>query len=179
MATAQRLVANAIEGSSEARDHLVKSWYVSYLGRQAAGNEETPFVGRLLGNATTPAQSEETVLAAFLSDASGFNKPPTGAGPLSETAFIAKLYQVVLHRIGSAADMASWHSIFQAGGYSAVAKGFLTGPEFRQDQFEGYYDALLHRPGDNGLSGWVGSADDLFTVRTKFESTNNEFYNNG
>ena len=36
-------------------------------------------------------------------------------------------------------------------------KQFLTGTEFRSDQFEGYYNALLHRPSDpGGLGFWVG-----------------------
>jgi hypothetical protein len=60
-----------------------------------------------------------------------------------------------------------------------VALGFLGSQEFRTDQFEGYYDALLHRPSDpGGLSAWVNSGLDEFHVRVAFESSP-EFFSNG
>jgi hypothetical protein len=72
-------------------------------------------------------------------------------------------------------------------GRQGVALGFLAGPsatEFRTDQFEGYYNALLHRPDNpdgldpNGLNNWVMSNLDIEAVRIAFESTP-EFFANG
>ena len=171
-AASRQSVAGSIERSAEARDHLVKAWYVAYFGRAAVNNEESFWVNQL-----TAGGSEEAVLANVLSAATGNFR----ANNPSETQFIGALYQALLNRTGSVAEIASWDATFTAGGYAAVAKGFLTSNAFRLNQFEGYYDALLHRPGDTapqGLQGWAGSADDLTTVRTKFEATS-EFYVNG
>ena len=60
-----------------------------------------------------------------------------------------------------------------------MALGFLHAPEFRADMFEGYYNALLHRPDDpGGLDYWVFSGLDLSTVRQGFEASA-EFFANG
>jgi hypothetical protein len=51
-----------------------------------------------------------------------------------------------------------------------VALAMLHGQEFRTYQFEGYYNALLHRPNDlAGLNGWVMSNLDMHSVRIGFE----------
>ena len=50
-------VASDIEHSFEAQDHLVKSWYVNYLGRPAVAGEELGFV-----NLLQQGQTEERVL---------------------------------------------------------------------------------------------------------------------
>ncbi len=57
-AQAQGAIATGIEHSPEARDHLVQSWYGTYLGRQAVGGEEQGFVNELLAG-----QTEEQVLS--------------------------------------------------------------------------------------------------------------------
>src|SRR5262249_42843578 len=43
----QQGVAAGIQGSFEARDHLVKTWYQTYLGRAAGDTEELGWVGQL------------------------------------------------------------------------------------------------------------------------------------
>jgi hypothetical protein len=56
---------------------------------------------------------------------------------------------------------------------------FLQSQEFRTNQFEGYYNALLHRPDDPaGINGWVMSNFDMGTVRLAFEGSS-EFSSNG
>src|SRR5262245_51046860 len=51
-------------------------------------------------------------------------------------------------------------------------------PEFRTHQFEGYYNALLHRPKDPAnLTAWVTSGLDMRAVRFAFE-TGPEFFAN-
>jgi hypothetical protein len=57
----QALVARDIEASPEGLDRLVKTWYQTFLGRTAAGGEESGWVN-LLGRGT----SEESVLSDIL-----------------------------------------------------------------------------------------------------------------
>ena len=57
----QGQVAAMLEQSPEARTRLVRTWYLTYLGRQAMNNEEQPFVNLLL-----QGQAEEAVLAGVL-----------------------------------------------------------------------------------------------------------------
>src|SRR5262249_39614243 len=57
----RQAVASGISGSAEARDHLVRSWYVAFLGRQARGGEEQGWVGLLHSGL-----SEEQVLSQIL-----------------------------------------------------------------------------------------------------------------
>jgi hypothetical protein len=64
-------------------------------------------------------------------------------------------------------------------GRTAVALGILSSQEFRTDDFEGYYNALLHRPADSaGQSGWVMSPYDVGTVRSGIEASS-EFFVSG
>ena len=62
---------------------------------------------------------------------------------------------------------------------SITSLAFLVSQEFRTDQFEGYYNALLRRPDEpTGLNNWVMSSLDMHTARTAFESSP-EFFTNG
>ena len=66
-----------------------------------------------------------------------------------------------------------------AEGRQGLAQTIPHRAEFRSDQFEGYYEGLLRRPSDaTGLSGWVNSGMDLFSVRIGLESSR-EFFSNG
>jgi hypothetical protein len=70
-------------------------------------------------------------------------------------------------------------SALPSAGQQGVALGFLQSTEFRQDAFEGYYNALLRRSDDTtGLNGWVLTNLDLAAVRVGFEASP-EFYTNG
>jgi hypothetical protein len=166
------LVAQAIAGSVEARDHLVKSWYVSFLGRQAQGGEEQGFVN-LLGS----GQSEEQVLSTLLSSTEFFNRAQTlVAGSDANANYVQALYQLLLDRSASPGEVTN---LARAGGRQAMALVVLQSQEFRTDQFEGYYNALLHRPADpTGLNGWVMSNLDMGSVRIDFEASP-EFFSNG
>ena len=75
--------------------------------------------------------------------------------------------------------MAYWVNRLPQLGRQGVAQGVLGATEFRADQFEGDYNALLHRPDDPaGLKGWVMSDLDVRTVRLGFEASP-EFFSNG
>jgi hypothetical protein len=172
-------VVSGIEGSFEAQDHLVKTWYVTYLGRQAQGGEEMWAVNMLRGDVNTAPLSEEQVLAKLLSGPEFATRAQMliGSGT-SDECFVQALYQVLLGRTASDAEVAGWVSALPQLGRTGVAQGFLGSQEFRGNQFEGYYNALLHRPDDPaGLNGWVMSNLGMHTVRLGFEASPEFFAN--
>ncbi len=86
------------------------------------------------------------------------------------------LYLLLLNRTGASSEAAGWVSNLPSLGQQGVALAFLQSSEFRTDQFEGYYNALLDRPDDQpSLNNWVFSNLDMDTVRIAFES-GPEFY---
>jgi hypothetical protein len=165
-------VAAGIEGSPEARDRLVTTWYQSYLGRPAQNGEELGWVDLLF-----QGQSEEQVLGGILGSPEFFARAQglAPSGTPSER-YVRALYQALLGRAASAAEVAGWEAMLGALGAQGVAVDFLFSREFRADQFEGHYNALLHRPDDPaGLAFWVDSPLDLFAARLGFEGSA-EFY---
>jgi titin len=172
-AQAQNAIAAGIEQSPEARDHLVKCWYMTYLGRQAQGGEEQVWVNRLLAG-----QTEEQVLSQILASSEFFSRAQTlGFGDTPDGNYMHALYQLLLHRSAGSAEVAGWEG--SGLDRQGVALGFLQSTEYRTYLFEGYYNALLHRPDDlAGLDNWVGSGLDAHTARVDFES-GGEFYGNG
>jgi hypothetical protein len=170
-------VVSGIETSFEARDHLVGGWYLAYLGRPANGTEELGWVNELGTGA-----SEEKVLGEILGDPLNHEfydraqaRIPSGT---ADERYVEALYEVLLNRPGEPAGAAGWVAAVPALGRQQVALGFLQAPEFRADQFEGYYNALLHRPDDPALTVWIASALDIRTGRINFES-GAEFFANG
>jgi hypothetical protein len=98
---------------------------------------------------------------------------------LTDQNYVQALYQLLLGRQGGDAEVAGWVGALPQLGTQGVALGFLQSQEFRTDQFEGYYNALLHRPDDPaGLNGWVMSNLDMHAVRLGFEASP-EFFANG
>jgi hypothetical protein len=175
--------ASAIAHSFEARQHLVDAWYVTYLGRAAAGHEDLTWVNKLLNGET-----EEKVISEILGDAGHefYNRAQTlvASGTANER-YVQALYLVLLHRTAGAGEVAGWVNALQAPhplGLQDVASAFMTGAsgsEFRHDLFEGYYNALLHRPSDgNNLDAFAASAGDACSIRIGFESSP-EFFTNG
>jgi hypothetical protein len=177
-AQAQNAIAAGIEHSAEARGHLVKSWYVTFLGRGAFGGEEQGFVNALLSG-----QTEEQVLSGILASQEFFNRAQTLApGSSANEHFVQALYLLLLNRTGEASGVAGWVAGLPAVGRQGAALAFLTGTsgtEFRTDHFEGYYNALIHRPDDMpNLNNWVMSNLDMNTVRLGFEASA-EFFVDG
>jgi hypothetical protein len=168
-------VVSSIEHTFEAQDHLVKSWYSDYLGRQAVGGEEQVWVNLLQGG-----QTEEQVLSQVLGTTEFLNRAQTlvSSGTANER-YIQALYQVLLGRTASSAEVAGWNAGLPSMGRPAVAMAILHSQEFRTEQFEGYYDALLHRPSDPAaLNSLVMSTLDMGTARFRFE-VGPEFFTNG
>jgi hypothetical protein len=169
------VVANGIAGSFEAQDRLVKEWYLTYLGRAAQGGEEQPWVNQLQRGA-----SEETVLSGILGTAEFYARAQSlVATGTADQRFAEALYQVLLNRAGDAPGVLAWVTNMGTRGRQGVAAAFLASQEFRADQFEGDYDALLHRPADpSGLNALVTSALGIGSARAAIESSS-EFFNNG
>src|SRR5262249_48823036 len=157
------------------RHHLVRSWYLAFLGRTANGVEEMGWVNLLQAGV-----KEEQVLSRILGDTVNhefYDRAQTLVTSGSpDERFVQALYQVLLHRTASDAEVSSHlQGTVVPARRPQVVLDFLLGQEFRRDQFEGYYNALLHRPGDAGLVGWVASGLDLHGVRVAFES-GSEFF---
>jgi parallel beta-helix repeat protein len=171
----QQAVAQRIESSFEARDHLVKSWYQTYLGRAADGTEETGLVNMLVAG-----QTEEQVLSLILGSQEFHDRAQTmGFTGTADQNYVQALYQVLLDRTASSTEVAGWGTALSQVGRQGVALDFLQSQEFRTYQFEGYYNVLLRRPDDpTGLKNAVVSAIDMSTVRVGFES-GGEFFTNG
>ena len=171
------LIANGINRSPEARDFLVKGWYLTYLGRPALNNEEAGWVNALLNGAT-----EEQVLAGMLSVPEYFNHAPAipgvGGGAPSNTTFVKALYVQILGRQGSDADVAAWVNAIPALGRGGVAFRFLTSLEYRRDVVLSYYQNLLRRPtlpSQQEVDSWAMSSLDITSIRVAFEASQ-EFY---
>jgi hypothetical protein len=128
----QAAVAASIEGSFEARDRLVKTWYATYLGREAQGGEELGWVNDL------STQTEEQVPSGILGSSEFFGRAqglmPTGT---PTERYVQALYQVLLGRSASSAEAVGWNAGLPALGNQGAALAFLHSQEFRTDQFGG------------------------------------------
>ena len=171
----QSLIATGIDHSEEARDALVRSWYVTYLGRAAQGGEELFWVGQLLQGAT-----QEQVLSQILGTTEFLSRAQTlVSSGTQQQRYVQALYLVLLYRTGSDSDVQGWVNLLPVFGPQGVAAAFLASSEFRTYQFQGYYNALLHRSGDtDGQQSWTNSGLNFDAVAIAFESTG-EFYANG
>src|SRR5262249_22550918 len=133
-------VVSGIHGSPEARDHLVRGWYLAFLGRQANGTEELGWVNLLLSG-----QSEEPVLSMILSDPHHEFYDRAQALVSSGTPderFVTALYGLLLDRAPGGAEAADAVTALKALGGQAYALSVLQSQELRTDRLEGYYDVL-------------------------------------
>ncbi len=174
----QLFVAASIEGSLEARDRVVKTWYQTYLGRAAQNGEEMGWAVAL-GHL-----SEEQLLTIFLGTGEFYNRAQTlvaSPGPDKNKNYVQALYLVLLNRTASDAEVSGWagaltQSLLARGD---VAQAFLGSTEARTDLVEAYYEELLHRHGDaGGVAAYVNSGLDALTLRIYIEASA-EFFANG
>jgi hypothetical protein len=167
-------VVARIMDSPEAHEHLVQGWYVTYLGRQANGVEELGWVNLL------QTQTEEQVLSQILGSQEFYDRAQTvvSSGTPNER-YVQALYQSLLGRSASTAEVAGSVGALSLEDRSSVALGFLQSQELRTELIQGYYTTLLNRPADTtGLVAWVSSGLDLLSVRAGFEASD-EFFANG
>jgi hypothetical protein len=161
-------VARGIEESPEALTHLVKSWYLRYLGREAVNGEEQGWVGLLLAG-----QTEEQVMAGILGSGEFQSHAQTLiSSGTSDERLVQALYLVLLNRTASATEVSGWASVLPSAGRNGVAIGFLESNEFRSDMTTAFYSTFLHRdPDPDGLNAWVLSGNNLKQIREGFESS--------
>src|SRR5262249_14583015 len=165
----QAAVASGIERSLEARLRLVKTWYQTYLGRPGSNGEAMGWAAQMVG---TAPKTEEQILSGILGSTEFAARAQSliSSGTAQER-YVKALYLLLLDRAATPNEVASWLGSV-AGGSAGVALAFLSSQEFRLYQFEGYYEALLHRPADAGhRNTWAASALDLLSVRIGIEAS--------
>lgn len=170
-------VVRGIENSLEARTRLVRTWYQTYLGR-AAGGDEQGWIDSLRGGAT-----EEQVLSRIVGSNEFYNRAQTliSTGSRDER-FVQAMYLVLLNRTGDAAELTGWTSILGQSGRSGVALGILKSAELRNLAIDSYYVGFLHRTAESaGKTAWrdVWNSPDanLATVRARFAASDEYFAN--
>jgi hypothetical protein len=161
-------VATAIAHSPEALGVDVDGLYHRFLGRDADPAGRAAFVAFLQNGGTLEAVSR--MMLASPEYQSHF---PT------DSSFVQSLYQNLLHRTGSNAEVAQWLALLPQLGRGGVAQAFLSSPEFRAAEVNDDYTQLLHRtPAAAEVNAWVGSGLDLLTIDTVFAGSP-EFQMNG
>ncbi len=181
-------IAAGIEHSTEATRRLVDSYYSQFLGRAAVGGEDSYWVNLFAQSGAT----QEQILAAFVSSAEfGTDAAALIGSSDANTNFVLALYDLVLHRTGSAvsgAETNGWLNALPTLGRTGVASAFLLSPEFRANAVRTFYGDptlavlptqpflpdLLHRssaPTTAEVSAWVNSSLDLFGIETGFAAS--------
>jgi hypothetical protein len=131
--------------------------------------------------------TEEQVLSQILGSIEFFDRAQTlGFSGSASAQFVQALYQALLNRTPGAAEVAGWVNGLTAGlSGQQAALGFLQSPEFRDRQFQGYYEVLLHQlptidPGSSDQAFFnylLQSNTDLHAARILFEGTTAFFVN--
>jgi hypothetical protein len=149
-------VANGVARSPEAMGVDVDGLYQRFLGRAADPAGRAGFVGYLQIGGTLEGVSR-IMLAS----------PEYQSHFASDAAFVQSLYQNLLHRTGSNAEVSAWAAVLPQQGRAGVAQGFLLSQELRDWEVGDDYTQLLdrtHPPSAAEVSGWVGTGFDLLTI---------------
>ena len=141
-------VAISFVTSDEYRFNTVRSYYQTHLGRTPENSEVQFYVNRII-----QGESQDAIRVSIFGSEEFFNRYAR-----NNVEFVSQLYQQILGRAGSAAEIAAWVNILnQSGGdRSGVAAGFLVSGEYYAVQVTLAYTGLLHRnPDSAGFSSWV------------------------
>ena len=144
----------------------------SYLGRQAVYGEEQTWVKQLMAGAT-----EDQVQSEILASAEFANRANALVGNAnSDVNFVESLYQVLLKRTPSSAEVNGWLSDVRTEGRAAVTQAFLESVEHRTIVVSDDFANLLQRPGTAAeIASWVNGPHDLQAIRYLIEASA-EFY---
>jgi Glycoside hydrolase family 44/Calx-beta domain/Domain of unknown function (DUF4214) len=182
-------VANAVARSTEGLSRVVSSFYARFLNRNADAGGLAGWVGALQHGMT-----EEQVAGALLASPEFANRANALVGGTNADAnFVQALYNLLLGRTGSAAEVNSWLSPVAALGRQAAARAFLGSGEFRGDAvrtfygdpsltplpWEPFFINLLHRsqaPTAGEIAGWANSPFDFLTLEVMLAGSQ-EYYN--
>jgi hypothetical protein len=152
-------VANGIARSPEALKRVVDSFYAKYLQRAADPGGEGTWIIFLQQGGT-----EEQLLNNILSSQEYADHVKDIYGG-ADAGFIQSLYNKLLGRNTSTAEVAAWVAALPSMGRTGVITAFLSGTEYRSDVVGGYYQAFLHEAAPaTELSAWVNSPFDLLTI---------------
>jgi len=168
-------VARGIEQSPEARARLVRTWYQTYLGRAAGGDERVWIESLLSGN------TEEKVLSGILESQEFYSRAQTLiASGSADERYVRSLYLLLFNRTASAAEVTGWTNILPQVGRFSVASGFLNSIEHRSLSIESFYIAFLNRPAEaagkaSWQSFWKSTDANLSQVRSHFLATDEYF----
>jgi hypothetical protein len=161
-------VARAIARSGEGLGVTVDSLFHRFLGRDADPAGRASFVMHLQNGGTL-----EGVSQMMLASQEYHARFSTGSD------FVQSLYQNLLQRIGSSAEVSQWVAQLPQLGRARVAQAFLMSREYRADAVSDDYAQLLHRtPSTSEINSWLGSGKDLLTIDVLFASSQ-EFQSNG
>ncbi|WP_217614373.1 DUF4214 domain-containing protein [Cellulomonas sp. GbtcB1] len=140
-------VANAITGSDEYRSRLIAGAYQTYLGRSPDPAGAASWLRAMQTGSTV-----QSIEGGFIASAEYYQR----AGG-SNSAWVARLYQHVLNRNPSAAEITGWtRQLAQGKSRTSVAMGFLLSSEHLTTVVDGYYVDLLDRHIDAvGQASWV------------------------
>jgi hypothetical protein len=167
-------VVHAIESSLEARVLFVRHLYERLLGRQAQNGEEMGWAMALFNG-----ESEEKVLAAFLSSDEFYNRAQqvvTSGTP--DQRYITALYELLLNREPTSDEVNSWVSALPTMGRAGVATAFVSSIEFRAKLIFTFYVNLLGRQPDlAGLLGWTFSNLNFEQIGEAFLASDEAFMN--
>jgi hypothetical protein len=163
-------VANDIVRSAEALGIAINGLYHRFLGRDADPAGRAYFVNYLQTGGTL-----EGISRAILGSKEYRSHFPT------DSSFVQSLYQNLLHRTGSSAEIAGWLAQLPQLGRTGVAQAFLSSLEYREREVSDDYMQILHRvqpPPAIELSNWAGTSLDLLTIDMLFAGSP-EFQVNG
>jgi hypothetical protein len=161
-------VASDIAHSGEGLGVAVDGLYHRFLGRDADAGGRAGFVSWLQAGATL-----EDVMQVMLGSSEYRSHYQT------DYDYVQSLYQNLLHRTGSTAEINGWVNQLPALGRAGLAQTLLWSQEFRGWEVGDDYTQLLHRtPAAGEVSGWAGSGLDLLTLDAVFAGSL-EFQGNG
>jgi hypothetical protein len=143
--------AQAAQGfinSPEHRMNEVDAYYRVFLGRAPDRAGRDGWVQAFLNGA-----SEKDVVLGFLTSAEYLQ------AHADDSSLVRALYEDVLGRTGSAAEVQGWVSALQGGlSRAAVAAGFVNSQESLTLMARGYYNDFLERAGSAAeVQGWVNA----------------------
>ena len=158
-------VSRAVLHSSEALGRIVDGFYQRFLGRDSEPAGRNFYIGELQANT-----SAETVQAQFINS-------PEYLGHIN-TDYVHSLYLNILHRTGSAPELAAWNNVLPKIGFAGVANSFAISAENRQNSAMEDFSKYLHRPASAAdLLYWSNLPLDLVGIQAEIMGTAEAFSN--
>jgi hypothetical protein len=170
-------VVNGLVRSPEALTRLVDRLYLTFLNRPADTAGEAASVGFLQQGGT-----EEQLIGLLLASPEYSSRASILGNPAQpDASWITAVYQDLLGRTASPAEINGWLAILPTQGRFGVAMDLLASAEYRTGAVLGFYMNLLNRaspPSSAELAAWVNTPYDLLTIEVALAASD-EFRMNG